>query len=260
MIDSGTCPSGFAEDATLDGKTLFGTLAAHGDVGTTGGSDSITPAGSISASFTGTPGIVPAETISGSDAAVSAGTPNGSVSWPANPPTFAGNAGTVPAETISWPAGVPTFAGTALGTHSHELPFIKAAGGTAALFMLASSVFGTGTSRAPESTITPTASTTSAAVLKSQAITAGTPAGTVAWPAGVPTNGTVSFTPAGTVSWPASVPTFAGTALGTHSHGVGTLTNGTVNFTPAGSVNASFTGTGFDNRSAFTRVIFCKKA
>lgn len=87
--------------------------------------------------------------------------------------------------------GVPTFTGAALGTHAHELPFIKAAGGTGVLKMLAASVFGTGTSRAPESqSAAPTANTTAAAVELSQAVSAGTPAGTVTAPAftGAPTS------------------------------------------------------------------------
>lgn len=64
----------------------------------------------------------------------------------------------------------------ALATHAHELPFIKVAGATGALRMLASSIFGTGTSRAPESvSAAPTALTTAAAVALSQAVSAGTP-------------------------------------------------------------------------------------
>lgn len=48
LIDTGTCPTGFEEVAGLDGKTILGTLAANKDVGTTGGNDSITPAGTNS--------------------------------------------------------------------------------------------------------------------------------------------------------------------------------------------------------------------
>jgi len=62
---------------------------------------------------------------------------------------------------------------SAHAAHSHELPFIKVAGGTGALRALAPSVFGTGTSRAPESTISASANTTSAAVLLSQSVTVG---------------------------------------------------------------------------------------
>lgn len=48
LIVAGTCPSGFAEETALNGKTLLGTLAAGGDVGTTGGSDTLTPSGTVS--------------------------------------------------------------------------------------------------------------------------------------------------------------------------------------------------------------------
>lgn len=147
FVTSGTCPAGFTEVTALSGKTLFGTLAANGDVGGLGGSVTITPAGT-----------------------------NQSL----------------------------TFTGSALATHAHELPFQKVAGGTGLLGMLAPSIFGTGTSRARESqSAAPTANTTSAAVLLSQAISAGTPAGTINTPA--------------------------------------------------------FTGTQFDNRSAYIKVIFCRK-
>src|SRR5262249_53816600 len=44
MLLSGTCPTGWSEVAALNGRTLIGTLAANGDVGTTGGSDTMTPA------------------------------------------------------------------------------------------------------------------------------------------------------------------------------------------------------------------------
>ncbi len=54
MILSGVCPLGFSEVAALNGKTVIGTVLANGDVGTTGGSNSITPAGTVSApTFTG---------------------------------------------------------------------------------------------------------------------------------------------------------------------------------------------------------------
>ena len=43
LIKTGTCPTGYTEDTDLNGRTLIGTLAANGDVGTTGGADSVTP-------------------------------------------------------------------------------------------------------------------------------------------------------------------------------------------------------------------------
>jgi hypothetical protein len=54
LIISGTCPSGFAEETALDARFLLGTLAANSDVGTTGGANSVTPAGTVSQpTFTG---------------------------------------------------------------------------------------------------------------------------------------------------------------------------------------------------------------
>ena len=104
------CASGYNEVTALDGVTLRGTLAAHGNVGTTGGSDLITAEGTVSA-----------PTFTGSSAATSsnsAGTPAGSVSAP----TFTGNAVAstlVSAGTPSGSVSAPTFTGNALGTHSH---------------------------------------------------------------------------------------------------------------------------------------------
>lgn len=42
------CPSGYAEETTLNGKFVLGTLDANGNVTGTGGADSITPAGTNS--------------------------------------------------------------------------------------------------------------------------------------------------------------------------------------------------------------------
>lgn len=53
---SGTCDTGWTEVTALNGKLLRGTVAANGNVGTTGGNSTITPAGTVQqASFTGTP-------------------------------------------------------------------------------------------------------------------------------------------------------------------------------------------------------------
>jgi len=204
LIVSGACPTGYAEESSLNGKTLFGTLAANADVGGTGGNDAITPAG-----------------------------------------------------TIAWPAGVPTFAGAALSTHTHgtgtfatsahsgtavadhashthtytdviahthtipvgatddtSAPFDRADAGTNAAGANATTATGstgvaTGTTAGPSATLTHNVTQPSDHTLSgsSEAVSGGTPAGTVAWPAGVPT----------------------------------------------------LNGTQFDNRSAFAKVIFCRK-
>jgi hypothetical protein len=182
LIDSGTCPSGYEENTALNGKTLIGTLAANKNVGTTGGADTITPAGTNSA------------------------------------PTFTGTAWSAPA--LSWPAGVPTFAGTLSTTVVNHVHTLGTGTGTTGNF---AQVIGTvdtssgGTGGAPTQTALGTLS-------------------------GNPTaGGAANYTPAGTVAWPAGVPTIGA-------------------YTPLGTVTApTFTGTPFDNRSAFTYVIVCRK-
>jgi len=42
LIVSGACPAGFAEEASLNGKFVLGTVAASADIGTTGGQDTVT--------------------------------------------------------------------------------------------------------------------------------------------------------------------------------------------------------------------------
>lgn len=222
-LASGSCPTGYTEQSALDGKMVRGTLTANGDVGGTGGSDTYTPAGTNSApTFTGN---------SVTSSAVSAGTPAGTNST-----------GTVTATgTIAWPAGVPTFTGSALGTHAHELPWQIPS--TTTIRQIAVGTFGTGTSRAATAvSAAGTSNTTSAAVALSQAVSAGTPAGTVAWPAGVPT-----FTGSSATT---SAETFTGSALGTHTHTT----------TATGSVSApTFTGTQASVIPAYVKLIACAK-
>lgn len=203
FVDSGACASGWTEISGLNGVTLLGTLSSNGDVGDTGGIDLSTPLGTISASVLTMNSYTPTGT-------------NGAL-------TFTGS-------TLA--THNHTFTGNALATHQHELPFQKVAGGTGVLRMIASSVFGVGTSRAAESqSAAPVANTTNAAVLRDQPITAGTPSGT--------NTAITAGTPAGTINTPG----FTGNAA--------VLTGS--NSVPI------FSGTQFDNRSAFKRVIFCRK-
>lgn len=194
---SGTCPAGFEEATELAGKALVGTLAANKDVGTTGGSDTITPAGSVAA------------------------------------PTFTGTAWSAPA--IAWPAGVPTISGTAASftgnasttvvNHVHTL---ATGTGTTGNF---AQVIGTVDTSSGGNGGTPTQ--TALGTLSGNPTAGGAASYT-------PT-GTVAITSQGTAAWPAGVPTIGA-------------------YTPQGSVTApAFTGTQFDNRSAFVRVIFCRK-
>lgn len=232
VLSLSSCPTGFSEVTALNGKFLQGTLAANGDVGTTGGNTTVTPSG----------------TVSQPTLAMNSYTPAGSVSAP----TFTGTQGTTsatsggtPAGTLTWPASVPTFSGSALAAHAHELPFQIPS--TMTTRQIAVATFGTGTSRAATAvSATGTANTTSAAVALSQSVSAGTPAGTIAWPA--------------------SVPTFSGSALAAHTH---TMTPSGNNSAPSftgqaatltGSVSQpTFSGASLDPRPPFVRVIFCSK-
>jgi hypothetical protein len=47
LILSGVCPLGTSEVATMNGRMIIGTLAANGNVGTVGGTDTITPVGTV---------------------------------------------------------------------------------------------------------------------------------------------------------------------------------------------------------------------
>lgn len=210
--------------------------------------------------FAGNSGTVPAETFTGSAGTVPAET----ISYPANVPTFSGNSGTVPAETftgssgtvpaetftgnsgtvpaetISWPVGVPTISGVpGLGTLANVAT--NTSGNCAATNIAA----GTGSTTACKATAP---NLTVPAEGHTGALTAGTLAN--AWPAGVPTNGTVSFTPSGsngTVSFtPAGTNgTVNFTPSGTVAWPANPPTNGTVSFTPAGTNGTvSFTPTG----------------
>lgn len=252
LIDTGSCPTGFTEVSGLSGKFLLGTLAAAGDVGTTGGYDAITSSGTNSApSFTGSSASTSSDsagTPAGTNSAVNfspAGT-NSTVNF-----TPAGTNSTVPFT----PAGTnsaPAFTGTPSTTvvnHVHVQSVGTASTGSLVGYTYDAS---TNTSVASGySTANPTGGAASY-----------TPAGTVAAPTFTGTQGTIpaqTFTGTqGTV--PAQVftgtqgtvpaQTFTGSPLAAHAH----------TLTAAGTVAAPvFTGTQFDNRPAFVKVIHCKK-
>lgn len=101
FVASGTCPATYTEVAALNGRLVRGTLAANADVGTTGGSDTVTP------TFTGS-----AATTS----AVSAGTPAGTV---AAHTIVSTKQGTATGNVVTTATHV--FTGSALGTHTHTV-------------------------------------------------------------------------------------------------------------------------------------------
>lgn len=129
-VNSG-CPTGFSEVSALNGKFLQGTIAANGDVGTTGGNATITPAGQVSQ-----PGLsMNSYTPSGTNAATttgatSAGTPTGTNSATATSGNCAatniaaGTGSTTACKATAPNLTVPaeTFSGSAMATHTHTVP------------------------------------------------------------------------------------------------------------------------------------------
>ncbi len=175
------CPTGFVEVAGVNGKMLRGTVAANGNVGQSGGSDSVTP------TFTGSAWSAPA------------------IAWPVGVPTFTGSAGTVPAQTFTGSSATSSAvsAGTPAGTNG--------ASGTSGNCAATNIAAGTGSTTAckataPNLTVTAQTFTGSALSTHTHTVTA------------TGTNGTAAFTPAGTVAWPGGVPTLgAYTPIGTIS-------------------------------------------
>ena len=269
LIFSGTCPTGFTEDDSLNGQILEGTTHAAGNVGSTGGSNSITPTGSNSGGAFAEGAILWPLTVP----TIAAGNfTQPAVSWPAGVPTFAGAQGTTssvgagtPAGTnasgaftegaISYPANVPSFAGAALTATTFSI-----ATGSGSFKGTNAGGFSTVGGAAPGSTGTTTSKSP------------GTPAGTIAWPADPPTIAAGTFTqptftgsalaghthtltPTGTVAWPAGVPTNAG---GAFDEGAISWPGSAPSIAAGTFTQPGFTGNAFDPHPAFTRVIFCK--
>jgi hypothetical protein len=245
MVNTGSCPAGYAEVAGMSGRTLVGTIAASANVGTTGGVDTITPAGSVDAPvFTGS---------AATSSADSGGTPSGTVSAP----TFTGNLASLThsgAAVAAHPAH--THAYTEVLNHTHTVTVTDP--GHTHTQTVNSATTGGSSGYAPDtSTNTGVASgyTTQSRTTGITAATAnpagGVASGTTGGPDAALTHSVTqpdahAYTPGGSVSQP----TFTGSALGTHQH----------TLTATGTIAApAFTGTQFDNRSAFMRVIFCIK-
>lgn len=257
FVATGTCPVTYTEVSGLNGHMFRGTVAANGNVGNTGGNDSVTP------TFTGN-SIV--------SSAVSAGTPAGTNSTL----SFTGEAWTPPV--ISWPVGVPIFTGNSIissavsggtpaGTNGTGTvtplgnitngTFTNAATATTGNCAATNVAIGTGATNACKATApnltvpthghtgtltwTGSSSVTSAEVFTGSALATHThtttATGSIVWPVGVPTIAT--YTPTGTIN----TPVFTGTALGTHTHTT----------TATGTISA------IDTKASYINLIGCSK-
>lgn len=193
---SGTCGTGFTEVSGLDGKFLIGTLAANGNIGGTGGSDNITPAGTNDA------------------------------------PTLTMNAYT-PAGTNAGGA-VDAHSGTAVADHASHTHTYTDVVNHVHVQAVNSATTGGLSGYTPD-----TSSNTSA---------------TSGYSTANPTGGVAS----GTTNGPSATLTHSVTQPSAHTFTQPTFTGTQATLT--GSVAApTFTGTQFDNRPAFARVIFCAK-
>lgn len=285
LTSSSSCPAGTTEANEFAGRMLLATTAGAGDAGSTGGADNITPGGSVSApTFTGS--ALAGHAHDAGTLAIgttSAGTPAGTVAWPAAVPTFTGaplashahgvgaidNAavsGGTPGGTIS----APVFTGNAITqviNHTHPLATGTGTTGNFAQVIGTVDTSSGGTGGTPTQTALGTLSGNPAGGVSSI-----TPSGSVSAPTFTgnalathdhtltgSSESVSAGTPAGSNAWPGSVPTFSGSALSAHGHTISGAAASVSAGTPAGTVSTpSFTGNAFDNRSAFVRVIPCR--
>ena len=278
------CPIGFTEAADLAGVTAIGTTVASKDVGTTGGIDAITPTGVVSqpslvidpyipTGINSTVNFTPAGTN-----ATSLVTPLGSNSTSSvtplgnnSTPTFTGNAVNSSLVSGGTPAGsnsAPAFTGNASTTIVNHVHIQTApTGQTGGQDSITRDTSTTGSSNTALSTANPTGGVASY-----------TPTGNVAAPtftgSALATH-QHSTTATGSVTTPvftgSSSTVSAQTFTGSSSTVAAQAFTGTLGIVPAqtftgnsailtGSVTAPlFAGTQFDNRSAFVKVIFCRK-
>lgn len=221
---SGTaCPTGTTEATDLANRSLIAVTIASGEAGQTGGNDNITPTGTNSALiFTGaTLGTHVHGVGSYDNAAVSAGTPAGT------------NSGTVIAD---HPSHTHTY--TQVVNHTHTLATGTGATGNFSQVIGTVDTSSGGTGGSPTQTTLGTLSV---------ATTGGVATGTTAGPSATLSHSVTTQ------------PTFTGNALSTHDHTFSGSSEAISGGTPAGTINTpTFTGTQFDNRPAFIKVVVCR--
>lgn len=289
LIFSGQCASGWSEVTALNGVMLRGTVAANNDVGTTGGADTITPAGTVAApSFTGTAATL---THSGTAVADHSYTPAGTNSGAAvsahagTNVTLSSHSGTAVADHPSHTHTVTSNVSAADHTinqvvnhthtvtvndpgHAHNQRSQTATTGSASSWehgaidtsstaaeTLPTDTAATGITATTANPAGGVASITLQHALTNNQVTSGGPSATLTHAVTQPSDHTV------TVTQPSDHTVTQATFAGTPATLPHTVTQPSAHsYTPAGEISApSFSGTAFDNRPAFKRVIFCAK-
>lgn len=196
---SGSCGAGFTEVTSLDGFMLRGTTSANADAGQSGGTDAITPAGSVS---------------------------------------------------------TPTFSGDALAGHAHATGTYAASAhsGTAVADHASHTHTYTEVPNHVHPYASQTATTGSASSYEHGAIDASSAAAEASITTNNPTGGVAT----GTTNGPSATLTHSVTQPSAHT--LSGSSESVSGGTPAGTVSQpTFTGTQFDNKPAFKRVILCQK-
>ena len=122
MILSGTCPSSFTQVTALNGQFVQGTIAANGDVGTTGGNATITPAGTVTAPvFTGTSNQATSGTSAGTPQGTNAATATSGNCAATNIAAGTGSTTACKATAPNLTVPAETFTGTIFPAHQHTL-------------------------------------------------------------------------------------------------------------------------------------------
>ena len=176
MVNTGSCPAGFSEVAGLAGRVPLGTTVAAADVGGTGGSDSVTPAGTVSQpTFTGS--ALAAHAHATGTYATSAHSGTAVADHSDHPHTYPQVVNHVHVQTVN---------SATTGGSSGYTPDTSTNTGVSSSYSTANPTGGvaTGTTNGASATLTHSVTQPSAHTLSgsSESVSAGTPAGTVSQP------------------------------------------------------------------------------
>jgi hypothetical protein len=239
LILSGTCPAGFSEVPALSGKVIIGTTALAGDVGTSGGSDTITPQGTNSApTFTGQ--ALGTHAHGTGTYATSAHAGSAVADHASHTHTYTEVLNHTHTVSVTDPGHNHTQ-----NAHTHTQMSITSTTGSVGGYEHGTADASSTVSDEinPDALVAATTATNNSATTGISASTAN--------PGGGTATGTTAG-PSATLSHQVTQP---------NAHTLSGNSEATSAGTPAGTVSApTFTGSQFDNRSAWVKAIFCAKS